>query len=150
MPKTQLTQKPSSQQGPTSTPPSPENESENSSEYLGPTSRQLSPAEQAAITGHSEGPYIETREIDLDDLDWDDAESWFYQNTLNRKNIEPQLRPQTRVYKIIGRDGKPTGRLCYATNEIAAAALRQEVRDGKGQVYIPASELVDVIYDDEK
>lgn len=100
--------------------------------------------------GGQESPYVQTREIDIDDLDWDDPESWFYQNTLNRKNVEPQLRPQTRVYKIIGRDGLPTGRLTYANNEVHGAALRQEVRDGKGNVYIPAAELVDVIYDDEK
>ena len=125
--------------------------SELDSRDLGPTSRPLSPAEQAALTGEDETPYVQTREVaDLEDLDWDEPESWYYQNTLNRKNVEPQLRPQTRVYKIIGKDGKPTGRLTYATNEVHAAALRQEVRDGKGNVYIPSAELVDVVYDDEK
>lgn len=60
------------------------------------------------------------------------------------------MRAQTRVYKIIGRDGKPTGRLVYANNEVQAAALRQEQRDADGNVYLPAAELVDVVFDDEK
>lgn len=114
-------------------------------------SRQLSARERTALRGEDEDPYSKTSDDrDLEDLDWDDPESWYYQNTLGRKNTEPQLRAQTRVFKIIGRDGKPTGKLVYATNEVQAAALRQEVRDGKGNVYIPAAELVDVIYDDEK
>ena len=154
MPKTQLTQKnDSSPQGQTSTSQSQATESAADSTSNLPTSRPLSPQEQAVLSGEDDGPYTRTREIDqvdLEDLDWDEPESWYYQDTLGRKNVEPQLRAQTRVYKIIGRNGKPTGRLAYAQNEVAAAALRQEVRDAKGTVYIPAVELVDVVYDDEK
>lgn len=71
--------------------------------------------------------------------DWDRPESWFWPGT-------DQIRPQMRVLQIIGDDGRPTGRLVYAKNEVQYAALRQEVRDNEGQIYKHGAKLVDIIY----
>lgn len=83
------------------------------------------------------------------DTDMDTLESWYYPDGRIGPGGIPLHRPQTRVYRIIDRKGRPSGRLVYAKNEIQAAALRQELRDQDGKVYQPAAELVDVIYDDE-
>lgn len=108
----------------------------------GPTSREITPQEVAALTGRDpQGPYTKTWDPGQFGADWDQPESWYYPGT-------EQIRPQTRVYQIIARDGKPTGRLSYAKDEVHGAALRQETRDAKGNIYLPGAVLVDVIFDD--
>ena len=142
MPKTQLTQKDDlSQQESTSTSPSQGTSFEESSVVPGPTSRPLSQQEINNLTGGPQTPYIETHTPLTGNIDFDAPESWFYPGT-------EVIRPQTRVYRIIGRDGKPTGKIVYAKDEVQGAALRQESRDANGTVYVPAAELIDVVYED--
>lgn len=98
-------------------------------------SRPLTPRER------DNGPYVKTWDPAQFSQDFDQPESWFYPGT-------EVIRPQTRVYRIIGRDQKPTGKIVYAKSEVQAAALRQTVRDSDGNPYLPGAELVDVIYED--
>lgn len=109
-------------------------------------SRAITEDEVRRLTGREvSSPYTPVHEGGFmpGQIDYDDIASWYYPGS-------EQIRPQTRVYKIIGANGKPTGQICYAKNEVQAAALRQRVEDKSGHAYIPSAELVDIIYDDEQ
>lgn len=143
MPKIQLTQMPDSSLSDGTPNPAPGTGSSYNPDFQRrePTSRPITPEEVAKLTGRDQSPYVQVREESIDSrVDYDDLSSWCYPNS-------DQLRPQKRAYKIIGTDGKPTGKIVFARNEIQGAALRQESRDSKGNVYLPAAELIDVIYE---
>lgn len=116
-----------------------------------PEPRQITQAEIEALTGKT--PYVQTQEPvafsseNFSSPNYDQIESWYYPDFRPGFDGNPAIRPQVRVYSIIGRDGKPTGRLVNANNEVQAAALRQVVRDPNGVTYLPSAELVDVIYE---
>lgn len=127
-----------------STPVTQDNSSAVTLPIQAPMSREITAADVARLSNDS--PYIKTQEFQGSD-DYDSPDSWYYQDGRVGWDGSPMIRPQTRVYQIIGRDGKPTGKTVYASSEVQAAALRQETRDQSGNIYIPGARLVDIIYE---
>ena len=145
MPQNQLTQKEDSFPSDITPNPAPGTGSSYNPSLAGPapTSRPITQEEIDRMTGREAGPYTPVHEANENvdsSIDYDDPRSWNWPNS-------NQLRPQKRAYKIIGTDGKPTGKIVFARNEIQGSALRQESRDNKGNIYLPAAELIDVIYE---